>query len=196
MKLRECAWGAAPRPPPEGRPRDSIRSRPSFACRLAVGGPRSLVGSLGLSPPTNIMSSGPHDTTVNGVLVRYKIYAEKNRKPKIKFCVGFDVQDPMPEREWEQLRSDGNAEAVVQEAAQKLLGNGRSSAGGGEAGPSQPIGPREQASLQELNSAADGPAMEFGFGIERLGTFEQFLKLCPVRRIIPSPALLRARLLR
>ena len=102
------------------------------------------------------------------------------------------------------MRSDGNAEAVVQEAAQKLLGNGRSSAGGGEAGPSQPIGPREQASLQELNSAADGPAMEFGFGIEReslqreqgLGMFEQFLKLCPVRRIIRLPALRRAHSLR
>ena len=38
------------------------------------------------------MSSGPHDTTVSGVIVRYKIYAEKNRKPKIKFCIGFDAQ--------------------------------------------------------------------------------------------------------
>ena len=96
------------------------------------------------------MSSGPHDTTVSGVIVRYKIYAEKNKKPKIKFCVGFDVQNPTPEREWDQFRSDGDAEAVVQEAAQKLLGNNDRVSGGAEAGPSQPIGPREQAELAAL----------------------------------------------
>ena len=68
------------------------------------------------------MSSGPHDITssVDGSAVQYKVYTEKKKKPKIKFCVDFDAADPQPEREWEQFRDDGDAEAAVRAAARRV----------------------------------------------------------------------------
>ena len=56
------------------------------------------------------------------MVVRYKVYPEKNRKPKIKYCIGFDPEHPAPEREWEQMRADGDAEAAVREAVRKECG--------------------------------------------------------------------------
>ena len=51
------------------------------------------------------------DITVAGLNVRYKVYPEKKKKPKIKYCVGFDKSNPTPEREWEQFRSDKDPDA-------------------------------------------------------------------------------------
>ena len=53
------------------------------------------------------------DVRVGGSLVRYKVYPEKKRKAKIKFCIGFDPENPTPEREWQQIRSDGDAEDAI-----------------------------------------------------------------------------------
>ena len=70
------------------------------------------------------MASGPHDivSSADGSAVRYKVYHEKNRKPKVKLCVRFDPDDPKPEREWDQFRDDGDPEAAVRVAARRLLG--------------------------------------------------------------------------
>ena len=73
--------------------------------------------------------SGPHDivSSVDNSAVRYKVYPDKKakKKPVIKFCIGFDADDPKPEREWEQFRDDGDAEVAVRAAARKVLGGSR-----------------------------------------------------------------------
>ena len=80
------------------------------------------------SPPLHLqptsMASGPHDivSSVDGSTVRYKVYPEKQRKSKIKLCVRFDPDNPLPEREWDQFRDDGDPEAAVRAAARRLLG--------------------------------------------------------------------------
>ena len=43
------------------------------------------------------------DITVAGLNVRYKVYPEKKKKPKIKYCIGFDEDSPTPERDWDQF---------------------------------------------------------------------------------------------
>ena len=71
------------------------------------------------------MASGPHDivSSADGSAVRYKVYSypEKKRKSKIKLCVRFDLDDPKPEREWDQFRDDGDPEAAVRAAARRLF---------------------------------------------------------------------------
>ena len=62
------------------------------------------------------MPTSSHDITESGQSVRYKVYVEKGRKPKIKFCIGFHAADPTPEREWDQFRSDRDPEAAVRAA--------------------------------------------------------------------------------
>jgi len=37
--------------------------------------------------------------TVDGVPVRYKVYHEKGRKPKVKLCIPFDDEDVAQERD-------------------------------------------------------------------------------------------------
>ena len=101
------------------------------------------------------------DITVAGLHVRYKVYPEKKKKPKIKYCIGFDKDDQTPEREWDQFRSDEDPEAAVRNAV-KI--DSTDSAGQSQ-GVSQPIGKRELTSLDELNRAADGPALQPGLGV-------------------------------
>ena len=62
------------------------------------------------------------DIVEAGVSVRYKVYPEKKRKPKIKYCIGFDDANPTPEREWAQFRDDGDPDAAVRGAVRKELG--------------------------------------------------------------------------
>ena len=59
--------------------------------------PSYLERSVGRSSTTGMAT--PFDITEAGVAVRYKVYTEKKRKPKIKYCIGFNAADPMPERE-------------------------------------------------------------------------------------------------
>ena len=64
------------------------------------------------------MSSGPFDIVVGDLSIRYKVYKEKKRKDKVKYCVGFDPASPTPERDWDQTRADGNPEEAVRAAVQ------------------------------------------------------------------------------
>ena len=84
------------------------------------------------------------DITVAGLNVRYKVYPEKKKKPKIKYCIGFDKNDPTPEREWDQFRSDKDPETAVREAMEEP---GEVPGGGARLSVSQPIGSRELQSL-------------------------------------------------
>ena len=134
------------------------------------------------------MPSSSHDITESGHSVRYKVYVEKGRKPKIKFCIGFDAADPVPEREWDQFRSDGDPDAAVRAAVLESQGKkkvtaasllhgesaGHFNCAGPSQGPSQPIGVREISSLSELNHSADGPALQPGWGFaERMAERER-----------------------
>ena len=101
------------------------------------------------------------DITVAGLNVRYKVYPEKKKKPKIKYCIGFDEDSPTPERDWDQFRSDKDPEAAVRDAVESATSADSASQ---LQGVSQPIGRRELASLDELNHAADGPALQPGWG--------------------------------
>ena len=125
-------------------------------------GLNSFVGSWSRLFPTGVASGlfaePMTDITVAGLNVRYKVYPEKKKKPKIKYCIGFDKDDPTPEREWDQFRSDEDPEAAVRNAV-KI--DSTDSAGQSQ-GVSQPIGKRELTSLDELNRAADGPALQPG----------------------------------
>ena len=85
-----------------------------------------------------------------------RFYPEKKKKPKING--GFDKDDPTPEREWDQFRSDEDPEAAVRNAV-KIDSTDST---GTSQGVSQPIGKRELTSLDELNRAADGPALQPG----------------------------------
>ena len=102
------------------------------------------------------------DITVAGLNVRYKVYPEKKKKPKIKYCIGFDEDSPTPERDWDQFRSDKDPEAAVRDAVESATSADSASQ---LQGVSQPIGRRELASLDELNHAADGPALQPGCGV-------------------------------
>ena len=77
------------------------------------------------------MSKKAHDITssVDGSAVRYKVYEEKNRKAKIKLCVRFDADNPKPEREWEQIRDDGDPEVAVRKKARELLSDSAAAVG-------------------------------------------------------------------
>ena len=101
------------------------------------------------------------DITVAGLNVRYKVYPEKKKKPKIKYCIGFHEDSPTPERDWDQFRSDKDPEAAVRDAVESATSADSASQ---LQGVSQPIGRRELASLDELNHAADGPALQPGWG--------------------------------
>ena len=134
------------------------------------------------------MPTSSHDITESGQSVRYKVYVEKGRKPKIKFCIGFHAADPTPEREWDQFRSDRDPEAAVRAAVLELQGKKKATAAtllhgesaghfncaGPSQGLSQPIGIREILSLGELNHSADGPALQPGWGFaERMAERQQ-----------------------
>ena len=90
-----------------------------------------------------------------------RFYPEKKKKPKIKYCIGFDKDNLTPEREWDQFRSDEDPEAAVRNAV-KIDSTDST---GTLQGVSQPIGKRELTSLDGLNRAADGPALQPGWGV-------------------------------
>ena len=61
------------------------------------------------------------DIDVSGTAVRYKVYARKGRKPLIKYCIGFDEENPEPERNWQQFSDASDPEAAVRAAVLKQL---------------------------------------------------------------------------
>ena len=66
------------------------------------------------------MSCAPVDIIEAGVAVRYKIYSRRDRKPFITYCIGFDINNPLPERDWKKKSSD-QGESFVRAAVQSQL---------------------------------------------------------------------------